>query len=285
MYFLNIAHAYENVSRFAAVMTGEQQTVERLGAGYRRGFAAMRPFAAPETGWSVSFEDGLWGEYLIANNIFDGIFVGVTESSPGQRARWHRLLAEAAQSVRDLDPNLGRVVDLLVTDIVLLNSERTGGGSASHLPGLVCMSPAPSWEASDFAQSLVHEAIHLNLFIADMVHGLYTLPASELAADEYRVLSAVKIGELRPLDKAFHAAVVAVPLMYMEHHWGRSELVDQFTASLRDATEGLCGKLEYFTDYGQVLVGQLRDFAVTLDFDVVAEAISGSKFASYRTAA
>jgi len=284
MYFLNAAHAYNNVSRFARVMTGESQTLDGLAAGYRRAFTAMRPFTAPQAGWSVSFEDGQWGEYLIANNIFDGIFVGVTESSQDQRERWSTQLAEAAQSVRDLDPNLGRVVDLLVTDIVLLNSERNGGGSASHLPGLVCMSPAPGWEAADFAQSLVHEAIHLNLFIADMVHGLYTLPASELAADHYRVLSAVKIGQMRPLDKAFHAAVVAVPLMYMEHQWGRSELVDQFTASLRDATEGLCGKREYFTDYGQTLVTQLREFAVNLDFDAVAEAITSPEFASYPVA-
>ena len=162
--------------------------------------------------------------------------------------------AGAAQSVRDLDPNLGRVVDLLVTNIVLLDSERNGGGSASHLPGLVCMSPAPGWEAADFAQSLVHEAIHLNLFIAGIGHGLYTLPASELAADRYRVLSAVKIGQMRPLDKAFHA------------------------------TEGLCGKREYFTDYGQTLVTQLREFAVNLDFEAVAEAIVSPEFASYPVA-
>ncbi|WP_406271980.1 hypothetical protein OH799_31820 [Nocardia sp. NBC_00881] len=47
----------------------------------------------------------------------------------------------------------------------------------------------------------------------------------------------MKIGEMRPLDKAFHAAVVAVPLMYMRHHRGETALVDMFT----DATPETAG--------------------------------------------
>jgi HEXXH motif-containing protein len=173
------------------------------------------------------------------------------------------------------------MVDLLVTDIVVLSSERTGGGSASHIPGLVCMSPGPGWTTWDFAESLVHEALHLNLFVADMVYGLYTLPSAELTAERYRVLSAVKIGERRPLDKAFHAAVVAVPLMYMQHERGVSTLVDLYSASLRDAARGLAARREVFTPYGRMLVDELCDWARTLDFGRVAHAVSGTGSAGY----
>jgi hypothetical protein len=58
----------------------------------------------------------------------------------------------------------------------------------------------------------------------------------------------VASGKLRPLNKAFHSAVVAVPLMYMQHLCDESTLIDQFTASLLEYSNGLMGKRERFTD-------------------------------------
>ncbi|MBL1112477.1 hypothetical protein JK364_08690 [Streptomyces sp. 110] len=49
------------------------------------------------------------------------------------------------QHIHDLSPDLGRMVDLLVTDVVVVNSRSDGGGSANTLPGLVVMSPG-GWE-------------------------------------------------------------------------------------------------------------------------------------------
>jgi hypothetical protein len=136
----------------------------------------------------------------------------------------------------------------------------------------------------DFAESLVHETLHLNLFVADMVYGLYTLSASELGDERYRVLSAVKVGEMRPLDKAFHAAAVAVPLMYMQHLRGETKLVNMFRASLLEASEGLVGKRDYFTTYGQLLVDELRAFSETVDFEYVARSLSSPDYAAYTPA-
>lgn len=105
-----------------------------------------------------------------------------------------RRRTDALAYIRSLNSDLGRIIDLLVTDVVVLNPEQTGGGSASHLPGLVCLSPGPHWEMVDYAESLMHEGTHLNLLVADSVHGIYTLPTSDLVEDRYRVLSAVKVG-------------------------------------------------------------------------------------------
>lgn len=78
------------------------------------------------------------------------------------------------------------------------------------------MSPGGGWRPRDYAESLVHETVHLNVFLADMVYRLHTRPAKELEADEHQVVSAVKFGQMRPLDEAFHFAVVAPPLMLMQ---------------------------------------------------------------------
>jgi len=50
----------------------------------------------------------------------------------------------------------------------------------------------------DFTETLVHEMTHVNLFVLDAVYGLYELLTTDLANHEHRVVSAVKVGELRP---------------------------------------------------------------------------------------
>ncbi|MCX5376760.1 hypothetical protein [Streptomyces sp. NBC_00091] len=40
-------------------------------------------------------------------------------------------------------------------------------------------------------------------------------------------------------------------------------------------------KLEHFTPYGRLLVQELREFTDTYDMDLVAESISGERFAHY----
>jgi hypothetical protein len=99
---------------------------------------------------------------------------------------------------------------------------------------------------------------------------------------DYRALSAVKIGQKRPLDKALHAAVVTDPLMYMQHRRGVTTLVDLYTESLRDACDDLMKQRPLFTDYGQMLLDELCCFAETVEFDHVAQTISSPEYAGYR---
>ena len=126
--------------------------------------------------------------------------------------------------------------------------------------------------------------MHLALFVADMVNGTFTLPSADLEAHEHRALSAVKIGQFRPLDKAFHAAVVTVPLMYLQHRRGTTTLIDLYTDSLREACADLATHRDTFTDYGAMLLDELCDFATTIDFQHVANSITSPQYAGYRPA-
>ncbi|TQF06737.1 HEXXH motif domain-containing protein [Kitasatospora acidiphila] len=281
MRFLNIHHAEETITRLVTAVTGTTPNPAELSAAYRRVISLRRAIAATGTGITVSFEDSPWGDFLIENRIFENIFEGLADTPEGTRDKWQRDVSVALLHTRDMAPDLGRLVDLLVTDLVLFSSKNKGGGSGSHVPGLVSMSPGDEWRAHDFAESLVHETIHLNVFLADMVYRLYTLPAAALEAPECRVVSAVKFGQLRPLDKAFHSAVVAPPLMYMQQQRGETELVDKFRASLLECTDGLLDRIEYFTPYGTLLVRELRAFAETVDFELVERSISSKEFAHY----
>lgn len=280
MHFLNVNHAIETANRLGAVVL-DGARVPKVRNRYRQALSRLRPIPVNGDGIEISFEDGPWGRYLLEHGTFEDIYTGVGVTDPQTRQTWTRLTREAIAYVAGLDAGLGALVDLLVTDVVLLASERTGGGSASTLPGLVCMSPVEGWTVFDFAETLVHETVHLNLFIADMMYGLYTLPSSVLAEDRYRVLSAVKIGQMRPLDKAFHAAVVAVPLMWMQHERGESTLVDLYTGSLREACSGLRGQRDVFSPYGRQLVDELAAWADSLDWEEVRRVIHSSEYAGF----
>ncbi|MCX5194851.1 HEXXH motif-containing putative peptide modification protein [Streptomyces sp. NBC_00249] len=281
MRFLNVHHARETIGRLAHALDGGHPSPDDLPAAYRRSIAGMRPIAPPAAGIRLSFKNDPWGRNLVGNKTFENIFEGLTPTPEDQRVQWGRDFKRAVVYTRDLVPDLGALVDLVVTDAVLFSSANKGGGSSSHLPGLISMSPGDDWTVHDFADSLVHEAVHLNVFLADMAYRLYTRPTKELGADGYQVVSAVKFGQMRPLDKAFHSAVVAPPLMFMQAKRGETELVDKFRASLRECTDGLLNKIEYFTPYGQLLVQELRAFTDDYDMDRVAESISGQDFAHW----
>ncbi|MDX6743264.1 aKG-HExxH-type peptide beta-hydroxylase [Actinocorallia sp. A-T 12471] len=252
----------------------------QLSPAYRMMLAGLRPIFPPTAGVLVSFEDGAWGGFLAENRIFEDIFRGVSGTDLHQRAAWGDEVHRAFDYLRDEFPALAYLTELLVTDVVLLKSDSTGGGSASQLPGLVVISPGPGWTTRDFAETLVHEMTHLNLFVLDMAYRLYRKTSDELALDEHRVVSAVRVGELRPFDKAFHSAVVAVPLMYMQQARGETALVDAFASSLINCCEGLEAKKDRFTPYGQILLAELSSFARNLDYTMVESGFTRTDLAA-----
>ncbi|WP_330175669.1 HEXXH motif-containing putative peptide modification protein [Streptomyces sp. NBC_01498] len=233
-------------------------------------------------GVSITYEDGPWAKYCTINGVFPHIFEGAGPTEGPTREGWDTEVASAFDLIQEISPDLRRMVDLLVTDLVIVDSGADGGGSASRLPGTVVMSPGADWATLDYAMCLVHEGMHLNLFVADKVNGMFGLTSSALEADEYRALSAVKIGQRRPLDKAFHAAVVTVPLMFMQDQQGVTTLVDLYSESLRDACEDLKRQRPHFNEYGRILLDELCDFGEDINFDLVARAISSPEYAGYR---
>lgn len=290
MHFMNLGHTYENTARLVTALLNETPTAEDLPIAYRKAINTLRPLPAHfnddknNNHAAIAYEDGDWADFCLKHGVFAHIFDGATPSDRATREQWTANIKAALRHLQATSPGLYRMVRLLVTDIVVLNSGADGGGSASQMPGVVVMSPGPEWEVPQYAECLTHEAMHLNLFVADMVYGTFTLPSVELEADEHRALSAVKIGQRRPLDKAFHAAAVTVPLMYLQHQHGTTTLIDLYTESLRDACADLASHRNVFTDYGAMLLDELCGFAARIDFAHVAEAITDPAHAGYRPA-
>ncbi|MFF0745258.1 HEXXH motif-containing putative peptide modification protein [Streptomyces sp. NPDC004111] len=287
MHMLNVGHLVETLGRFVHAINGKHvDSIEALRPAYAEAINTLRPAflpAQPE-GIKIGYEDSPWVDHCKQRSIFPHIVGPASPSDGPTREEWDRQIIAALDLIQDIDPGLRQMVDLFVTDIVALNSGADGGGSANTMPGVVMMSPGGTWMTLDFAECIVHEGLHSGLFVLDSVHPLFHLPPSELEKDEHRALSAVKIGEKRPLHAAFHAAAVAVPLMYMESHQGEITLVDQYTASLRDACADMQTKRDRFTEYGQLLLDEMTKWveADPLDFDEIGHGITSPEFSGYR---
>ncbi|MEU9791094.1 HEXXH motif-containing putative peptide modification protein [Streptomyces sparsogenes] len=288
MRFLNVGHLYETVARFAHAQNNEYpKDAAELPSAYRRAISPLRPFPTRDgAGITISYEDSPWARHCERHGIFEHIFAKATHSDGPTREHWDATVRRAVQHIHDLNPDLGRMVDLMVTDVVVVNSRSDGGGSANTLPGLVVMSPG-DWGVPEYAECLVHEGLHTALFVMDLAYAMFNLPPSEMEKEEHRALSAVKIGQKRPLHAAFHAAAVAVPLMYMQHRRGVDTLVSKYTASLRAACRDMRTHRDVFTSYGQLLLDEMSQWAEgdPLDFDYVTRSISSPDYAGYTPAA
>ncbi|MFD7017170.1 aKG-HExxH-type peptide beta-hydroxylase [Streptomyces sp. NPDC059928] len=287
MHMLNNGHLVETLARFTHAINGAHvAALEELRPAYRKAINTLRPghLQAEAEGIKIGYEDSDWVRHCKEREIFPHIVGPASVSDGPTREEWDRQTTEALDLIEKIHPGLRRMVDLLVTDIIVLNSGADGGGSANQMPGVVMMSPGSNWLTLDYAMCIVHEGLHTGLFVLDTVYPMFTRPPSELAEPENRALSAVKIGEKRPLHAALHAAAVAVPLMYMEHSQGERALVDQYTQSLRDACDDMQTKRELFTEYGRLILDEMTEWAKTdpIDFDQVGHGITSSEFSGYR---
>ncbi|MFG2881447.1 aKG-HExxH-type peptide beta-hydroxylase [Streptomyces sp. NPDC048297] len=284
MHFMNVGHTCVNAARLVHAVTGEPPGADTLHEAYRAAISApwMRPFPAEREGVSIVHDVEPWASHCRGRGIFEEIFAGAGAGPVGAATRAHRdsRMAAALDLVQDISPDLRLMVELLVTDVLLVDTDEAGGGSHSSIPGLVVLSPGADWDTGDYAMSLVHEFMHLNLFLADSVYGVFTLSSDELEDERYLALSAVK-GRRRPLDRAFHAAVVTVPVILMRHRLGMSP----FDASGPEEFQRACADLQrhegVFSDYGRLLLGELTAFSRNLDVAHAGRCVSDPRYAAY----
>lgn len=276
MRVISVDHIRNNIQRLAESVLGNEMIIseQNFQSSYRKSISKLRGFAAPEKGIKISFNESFITQLAIEHGVFSEL------SKEGFREQdiksTEELYYEAIELIKNTSPELYQLIELMVTDVLFVTSSRVGGGTGSHLPGLLCVSPDKAWEPIDLAECLIHETTHLSTFLCDMLFGLYTEPVDQLERDECRVLSAVRIGEFRPLDKALHSGLVAVPLLYFQNLLGIKTLAIEFSESVNECANGLLEKQRFFTEYGRLVVKDYSHFTKTLDYKYVEESLNWS---------
>ena len=152
MHFMNLGHIYENTARLvthARTNTRPPPNCPSLTGGRSTPCPYLPAHFNDDKNNNhavVTYEDGDWADHCLNQGIFAHIFEGATPSDQTTREHWKTSIKSALIHLQEMSPGLHRMVRLLVTDIVVLNSGADGGGSASQMPGVVVMSPASDWK-------------------------------------------------------------------------------------------------------------------------------------------
>lgn len=162
-------------------------------------------------------------------------------------------VAEAFQAgralLKDYDPEVAQIVDDLVAWVICFSKEGYDCGSMWHMLGAIWMSPGKSWTRLDYAENLLHEAVHQAMLLSDMVHSLFAVPSDELAQEDALVISSIRQIK-RPYDFAFHAATVAVCLIDFHERVGSSERANELVEPLVRSLAELVEKQHLLSSYG-----------------------------------
>ncbi len=275
MRVISVAHCKENMKRLADGVLPDAGGSRSIEASYRDAVSKLRGVEAGSESCRISFSDSEIAKLAFSH----GVFLPSSDEasfSDDEKQALRDLTERSLAHIGEISPALLELVELITTDIVFVKSDRIGGGSGSHLPGVICVSVDQTWTEVDLAESITHEATHLTTFLSDMIFGHYTKPASQLEAEACRVLSAVRAGQRRPLDKALHSGLVAVPLMFMQSRDNSTELIEKFSTSLKQCSDGLLTKQQFFTPYGWSVVNDLARFSDGLDMSYVEDSLGWS---------
>jgi hypothetical protein len=190
-----------------------------------------------------------------------------------------KLILRSLDLIRDLDRWLHFMICTLIATVACYRIPGTEGGSVSSCIGLIYLNPSPDWSREFCGEMLVHEFVHNAVFLEDMVRGVF--PDYALFGDKGAFAISTLRRTKRPFDKAYHSACVAVGLLYFYHLLGDAgkerELAPRLRATLAELEACdqrlMRGGKEVLTENGRQLAAEMRRFAASLDYGMIAVAL------------
>ena len=173
-----------------------------------------------------------------------------------ERERRARDIAAGAERLAAYDSGAARSLQLLAATILVLRGEGMAGGSATGLIGTIWLFPDDRWDPVRFAENLLHESVHLALFLDEMINTLYVVDHAALEADDALVTSAIRRVR-RPYDRSLHAACVAVELIDYHEHAGNAEAAARMREGVAASTVELADKARVLSPHGREVLAEL----------------------------
>lgn len=202
-----------------------------------------------------------------AESVIDDLSNEIERTPKEARVKAMSAVLAALDYVETVSPVVRRTFDRTVHTMFFHRSPDSAGGSVSSAPGVVWCAHRRDWSEEDIAEFLVHELVHNLIFIDERVHRHYIDPFV-LSRDENCALSAV-LGKRRPLDKAFHSAIVAYEICAFRTrssghspgniHPSTQILIDQCEASIISISDTVKGRRDIVTDRFLYLLSRAKE--------------------------
>ncbi|UAK15811.1 aKG-HExxH-type peptide beta-hydroxylase [Sporolactobacillus terrae] len=101
--------------------------------------------------------------------------------------------------------------NLAMDSVFYAPSQSAQGGTTSNAVGVLWVNPSDRWNKIDYYELLIHELCHTMIFLYERCYGIFT-NKNKLTDPETFAVSAIR-GKRRPLDKAYHSAIVATEIL------------------------------------------------------------------------
>lgn len=164
----------------------------------------------PEYITNSSLNKNLIKIFSIESSI-DDTFYDLSENFSPKTVEILNRMKESADKLGELCPEFHLFYNLSFNSIFHSDSKIASGGTTSSAVGILFIDPRDYWIEEDYYEFLIHELGHTVLFLQEWRFGLFS---SQLRLKDSNTfaLSAIR-GELRPMDKAFHSALVATDVL------------------------------------------------------------------------
>ena len=179
-----------------------------------------------------------------------------------ERQRRQPVVREGLRWLRRAFPETYPVFCRAVPFLILAKSEGHGGGSVSSRIGMVWLAPSSSWTGQECGERLYHEYVHQCLFLDDMVRAVFARDPDAMSEPENMIVSAIRQGELRRYDQAFHSAFVAAGIVEYRARVADMSGARRLFPALWPCLDALARKRELLTDNGSELLDQLIECAI-----------------------
>lgn len=273
MYFLNKQHAIANMAIYCKIEGKIYPDISDL-MNLKNVYLNLiekkfKITLSKESDIKISFDKSTLADVLRGGHMFTGEGLNESDSfSIEEQKLIERNVEHALVLIKSINPNMHDLIKLVVSDIVCVRVDNSGGGTASNLPAIIWLSPHPMWTSIDYVECLIHETIHLTLFNGDLIYSIYNNPRGLQSIEESHVISAIRRVK-RPIDKSYHSACVAVGIAYLYHILTMENTSKKIIDNLKNCVEDLEDKRRFLAPYGNAILDSLVKFIEGNSFDIV----------------
>jgi len=168
-------------------------------------------------------------------------------------------VAHARVMLREVHPEAERLIETLLALVVVTRVQGVASASFAKAVGVAWLSPGDAWTTTDFAEHLLHEACHQELFLDEMVNGLFATSRVTMRTDAQATVRSPIRGTPRTYAASFHGAAVGVYLVWLFHGLGLASRARELLHGLDRSFEELFEKRRYLTENGVARLTHLRD--------------------------
>jgi hypothetical protein len=153
-------------------------------------------------------------DFFVKDSLLDDKAQGsvIKEEADPQALEKVEKLKAAHKKMYTIAPTHGCMLDLIITDIFLMPSERGQSGSTSGAIGVIWANPKLDYAMEDIIELLVHEMTHNLMFLDEMRYLHYK---NNMLVDKRTWAQSAILKSVRPLDKVFHSLVVALEILML----------------------------------------------------------------------